>query len=133
VGASDKKYNLAVALCVTFPIGYDYNIELLREQIYIVDEMNPWIAYYESGARAKSINWMSTPEMREGGGVDRLYLVEVRPQMCGTFAQAGAYEKYGESLARNLVRLLPSSVLSVQSRLILNGTYGERHEHPLRQ
>lgn len=70
---------------------------------------------------------MSTPTMLEGGGVDRLYSVQIRPPFLWSFDQAKAYEKYGDTLAKNLVRVLPSDVLSVKSRLIVQGTYSESY------
>lgn len=125
MGASNRHYNLSIELCVTFRIGRDYDIEALQRQIYVVDELQPWVASCTDGSSARSIHWMSTPRMIEGDGVDRLYFVEVRPPFLWSFDQAKAYEKYGETLAKNLVRVLPSDVLSVKSRLIVQGVYSE--------
>ncbi|MET0980274.1 MAG: hypothetical protein ABWX90_03400 [Candidatus Saccharimonadales bacterium] len=127
MGASNRNYNLSVELCVTFRIGRDCDIEVLQRQIYVVDELQPWVTLCADGSSARSIHWMSTPRMVEGNGVDRLYFVEVRPPFLCSFDQAKAYEKYGETLAKNLVQVLPSDVLSVKSRLIVQGVYSESY------
>ena len=132
MGASDRKYNLELELCVTFRIGREYDTELLERQIRAIDEIAPWKSTYIGGEPAPSIRSISHIPVVEGHGVDRLYRVRIKPSFLHTFDQAHAYETYGDRLASNLVRVLPSDVLSVQCRLIINGCYGEsyRPERP---
>jgi hypothetical protein len=127
VGASDTKYNLAAEFSIIFPIGYDFDTNLLERQIRLIDQINPWVSYFSDGGEAPSIHWMSSITMREGGGIDRHYSVEIRPSFRHTFDQAYAYEQYANTLAKNLAQNLPSEAIGVKARLIVNGTFSETY------
>lgn len=122
MGASRKRYNASIHIHVIVPIGYDYDTELLEQQVRLVDEANPWRSKYLDGSPAPSIHWMSRANMREGEWIDRIYSVEVRPPFLLTRELTHAYERYGNTLARELASIVPKDVLRVDYHIEIRGT-----------
>ena len=127
MGVPDNKYNLAAELGVMFPIGHDFDTEMLERLIHEIDRINPWVSHYVNGDQAPSINWTSRITMREGNGIDRHYFVEIRPPFLHTFDRARAYERYANNLASNLAQVLPKEAIGVTARLIVSGCVSETH------
>lgn len=125
MGARNNSYNASIHLSVIVPIGHDYDTELLKRQIRLVDHAHPWVSHYVGGNQAPSIHWMSEIGMKEGEWIDRIYSVEIRPPFLLTREQTDAYERYGDQLAKALAEIIPKDVLHVCASVNINGCYSQ--------
>lgn len=124
MGASAREYSVTAHLQIVVPIGHDYDCDLLDRQIRLVDQAYPWSAQYGSGRPAEGINEMSKASMKEAEGIDRIYSVVFHPPFILTREQVDTYERYCNTLARELAKIMPKSVLYVDSRIVMSGMFG---------
>ena len=120
----DRRYNAANIIKFTAKIGHELDEQGLWRAIVMADKTAPWESHYVGGGAAPSIYWHSDVRFKgEGGGVDRLYEVEIRPFGLMTKNMLFAYERYGRRLAQLLAGLRIEGVISVASRLRVEGTF----------
>ena len=113
----DKRFNAAIIFTITAEIGHELDTLGIWRTFQLADASAPWQSYYGDGSLAPSIHWHSQVTFKgEGGGVDRLYELEIRPHFQLAQVAIFAYEKYGIRLAEIVNGLRLEGVLCVSAR-----------------
>lgn len=114
---TDKRFNAAIIFTITAEIGHELDTQGIWRVFQLADASAPWQSSYGDGSPAPSIYWHSQVTFKgEGGGVDRLYELEIRPHFLLTQVAIFAYEKYGIRIAEIVNGLRLEGVLCVSAR-----------------
>ena len=125
VSWSEARFNASGIVEVVLPIGVELSETTIRQAVLNADRLRPWRNSSDLTTAPGSIYWHNEPEMvGEGGGVDRLYQMRIRPLGLLKPSQFAAYHQYLMGIASEVAMMQLPNVICVRARPIFSGVYG---------